>query len=266
MGKHSTRRRRRSIHPALNVQVKNALLMDLSHEVRMPLSAIVGYSEMLLEEAMEGGHHTLLPDLHKLHTASHRVLALLNDIATLANIAAGNTEVCCEVFEVQCLIDEAVTQSHACIHEHDNLLEIDIAGDMHVICSDFMKLKHCLQNILTYACMLTEHGTMTLRVRQEKHQEGAWLVFELRDTGIGFRKAPTDDVLHDVIQTDTTTARQYGGMGLGLAVSRRFCQLLGGELSIQSTVEAGTIYTMRLPALCPPAVTVGQEGEPEHAA
>ncbi len=262
MGKHHARRRQRRTKTAIMSQVKHALLMDVSHEVRMSLSAIVGYSEMLLEEATECGYANLVPDLHKVRIAGSRILTLLHDIAMLASIESGSIEVCYEAFPLQCLLDHVLSHCQPLLAEHDNLLELDVAPEITVVHNDFVKLQRCLHNMVAYACMHTEQSTIRLRIWQDSQPDGRWLVFDVQAPGISIHSEQQHDMLYNMAHTHTVMARKYSGAGFGLALSRRFCQMLGGEITLRSTVGAGTVYTMRLPAQG--TASALREGESDH--
>jgi CheY-like chemotaxis protein/nitrogen-specific signal transduction histidine kinase len=241
---------------------KSQFLASMSHELRTPLNAIIGYSEMLQEEVDEAGERAFLPDLEKIHAAGRHLLALINDILDLSKIEAGKMQLYLESFDVRALIDDVAKTVQPLIAKKGNGLVLDCPPGLGSMHSDATRVRQVLLNLLSNACKFTEGGTITLEARREAGGDagGEWLSVRVRDTGIGMSAEQLGRLFEAFSQADAATASRYGGTGLGLAISRRFCRMMGGEVSVESEVGAGSTFTVRLPVRAPepPASAAGQ--------
>jgi PAS domain S-box-containing protein len=228
---------------------KSQFLASMSHELRTPLNAIIGYSELLREVAAERSDAELGSDLEKIHTAGTHLLALINDILDLSKIEAGRMEMEIEPVEVETLLGEVVTTVEPLVARNGNRLVLETGPSVGVVQADHTRLRQVLLNLLSNASKFTKQGRITLRSIRE---DGA-VLFCVRDTGIGMTPEQAAKVFEAFQQADATTARQYGGTGLGLTISRRFCEMMGGTLTVASAPGEGSAFTVRLPAAPPVA-------------
>ena len=235
-------------------KAKSAFLANMSHELRTPLSAVIGYTELLEEEAGESGESGMLTDLGKIKSNAKHLLSLINDVLDLSKVEANKMEIFIETFEVASFARDAVATVDALVRTKTNTLTVDVGDDLGTMHSDAVKLRQCLFNLLSNACKFTENGRIVLRVRRETSPAGDWLVFAVEDTGIGMTPEQLRRLFQRFTQADETTTRKFGGTGLGLALSRAFSQLLGGDIEVTSTIGVGTCFTMRVPAVAPDAV------------
>ena len=148
-------------------------------------------------------------------------------------------------------VREAAATVETLIAKKDNRLVLDLGEDLGEARTDVTKLRQGLFNLLSNAAKFTQSGTITLAVRREPTPEGDWLAFAVRDTGIGMSPEQLARLFQRFSQADETTTRKFGGTGLGLALSRAFAQLLGGDITVESTEGQGTCFTLRLPARLP---------------
>ena len=234
-------------------KAKSGFLANMSHELRTPMNAILGYSEMLMEEAEDVGQDDFIPDLKKINQAGNHLLALINDVLDLSKIESGKMEAFAEVFDVSSLIDQAAGTAQPLVSKNNNQLKIERGEQLGSAHQDLTKLRQSLLNLLSNAAKFAHDGTITLRAQRKSHADGEWLTFSVSDTGIGIPADKLDHVFDEFGQADTSTTRNYGGTGLGLPISRRFCQLLGGNLTVRSSVGEGSTFTIRIPALLPGA-------------
>jgi signal transduction histidine kinase/CheY-like chemotaxis protein len=229
-------------------RTKSAFLANMSHELRTPLNAIIGYSEMLQEEAQDTGNEEAVPDLQKIHAAGKHLLALINDVLDLSKIEAGKMELFLETFEVRSLVDEVRATIHPLIERNGNVLEVDCPADVDGMYADVTRVRQVLFNLLSNASKFTEKGTVRLVVRREDDEAGDWVLFQVSDTGIGMTPKQLGKLFQAFSQADASTSRKYGGTGLGLVICRRFAQMMGGDVSVESTYGEGSTFTARLPA------------------
>jgi PAS domain S-box-containing protein len=229
-------------------RAKSTFLANMSHELRTPMNAIIGYSEMLAEDAGDEGHDEMVPDLEKINAAGKHLLALINDILDLSKIEAGRTELFLETFDLRQMLDEAVSTVMPLITKNENKLETDLTGDLGNVRVDLTKLRQALFNLLSNAAKFTEGGTITLGAAKEMRGDAEWLKLSVADSGIGIGADKLEAVFEEFSQADDSTTRDYGGTGLGLPISRRFCQMMGGDISVTSELGKGTIFTIEIPA------------------
>jgi signal transduction histidine kinase len=250
-------------------RAKSAFLANMSHELRTPLNAIIGYSEMLHELAEDVDQPEFRPDLNKIQTAGKHLLALINDILDLSKIEAGKMELHIEPFDIATLVHEVINTAQPLAVRRANTIVVDLAGNLGTMQADLTKVRQSLLNLLSNACKFTDGGVVALRVWAI--DDGAWMLagdhgeatsvpdsnaaframptifFAVTDTGIGLEPEQLEKLFQPFTQADTSTTRKYGGTGLGLAITRRFCQLMGGDVTVQSTMGQGSTFTIRLP-------------------
>ncbi len=228
-------------------RAKSIFLANMSHELRTPLSAVIGYSEMLEEEMEDLGEPHLIADLKKIESNARHLLSLINDVLDLSKIEANRMTSYAEDFDVATIAQEAVATVDSLVQRKANTLQLDLADGLGTMHSDVVKLRQCLFNLISNAAKFTEGGRITLRVTREHD----WLVFAIADTGIGMSEEQLGRLFQRFSQADDSTTRNFGGTGLGLALTRAFCSLLGGEVLVASKLGEGTTFTIRLPAVMP---------------
>ena len=232
-------------------QSKSAFLANMSHELRTPMNAILGYSEMLMEEAEDIGQEDLIPDLKKINQAGNHLLSLINDVLDLSKVESGKMEAFAEDIDISKLIDEVSDTAHPLMEKNNNTLSIERSGQLGRAHQDLTKLRQTLFNLLSNASKFTHDGTITLHAERTVEAGIDWLTLAVSDTGIGIPADKIDHIFEEFTQADNSTTRDYGGTGLGLAISRRFCELLGGGLSAASEPGKGSTFTIRVPAILP---------------
>ncbi len=228
-------------------RAKSQFLANMSHELRTPMNAIIGYSEMLTDEAEDLGFPQLIPDLGKIRLAGKQLLALINDILDLSKIEAGKVELHFESFDIREMIDEvsAITEPLAARNSNKLIVRLsDNASPMH---SDLTRVRQILFNLLSNACKFTESGTVELTVESDLPGDQDNVVFKVRDSGIGMTPDQVAHVFEAFAQADSSTTRKYGGTGLGLAITRKFCDMMGGDIAVESETGRGSTFTVRLP-------------------
>ena len=232
-------------------QAKSAFLANMSHELRTPMNAILGYSEMLMEEAEGLEQEDFIPDLKKINQAGTHLLALINDVLDLSKIESGKMEAFAESIDLDSLIDEISATAQPLMKKNSNRLSIERSQHLGSAHQDLTKLRQTLLNLLSNAAKFTHEGTITLHVNRTEQAGVEWLSFAVSDTGIGIAEDKIERVFEEFAQADDSTTRDYGGTGLGLAISQRFCKLLGGDLSVHSELGEGSTFTIRIPAILP---------------
>lgn len=238
-------RRRAAEHASA---VKSAFLASMSHELRTPLNAVIGYSQMLQEEAEADNRSTDLQDLQKIESAGKHLLELINSILEMSKIEAGKVEVQSGPFLVPELIGEVVELVRPMATKNGNQLETAIAPGVGAMTTDAVKLRQCLLNLLSNAAKFTHNGRITLRVERVFEEDRPFIRFDVVDTGPGIAPAELRQLFEPFHQLESTPIRGKGqGTGLGLAITRRLSRLLGGDTLVQSEPGAGSTFTLSLP-------------------
>ncbi len=228
-------------------QSKSQFLANMSHELRTPLNAILGYSEMLAEEAEEDENEGYVPDLQKIHAAGRHLLTLINDVLDLSKIEAGKMELYLESCSVAEMVDEVATTVRPLIEQNGNVLEVLCPGDVGEMHADATRIRQSLMNLLSNAGKFTEDGTITMAVTVEEAAHGDSLLFRVTDTGIGMTPAQVARLFQAFTQAEASTSRRFGGTGLGLTITRKFCRMMGGDVEVTSEEGKGSTFTIRLP-------------------
>ncbi len=230
-------------------QAKSTFLANMSHELRTPMNAIIGYSEMLQEEAEDLGQKEFIPDLQKIHGAGKHLLSLINGILDLSKVEAGKMELYLEEFNLAQLTHDIASTIQPLIAKNGNRLIAECPADTGKMRADLTKLRQTLFNLLSNASKFTENGTIRLEVtRCSGETTPATIVFRVTDSGIGITPEQMTRLFEAFSQADASTTRKYGGTGLGLAISREFCRLMGGDITVESEPGKGSIFTVTLPA------------------
>ena len=228
-------------------RLKSQFLANVSHELRTPLNAIMGYSEMLMEDAAEAGAEQTVADLEKINTSGKHLLDLINTLLDISKIEAGKMDIHLETFSVADMVKEVTAVIRPLAQKNSNRLEVQCDNETGSMNADLTKVRQILFNLLSNACRFTEHGTVAMQVVRESSGETDWLLFRVRDTGIGLTDEQIGRLFQEFAQAEASTARNYGGTGLGLALSRRLCRMMGGDIEVESKVGEGSVFTVRLP-------------------
>jgi signal transduction histidine kinase/CheY-like chemotaxis protein/flagellin-specific chaperone FliS len=228
-------------------KAKSQFLANMSHELRTPMNAVIGYSEMLEEEAEDQGLDDLIPDLQKIRSASRHLLKLINDVLDLSKIEADKIELYPELFTVDSLLNDVEATAKPLVDKNGNRFERKQLNDLGELFLDQTKMSQVVLNLLSNAAKFTRDGIV--RVTSERSTQGNtdWLTIKVSDTGIGMTEDQLERVFDPFSQADASTTREYGGTGLGLSISRKFCKLMGGSLTAESVIGTGSTFTLRLP-------------------
>ena len=227
---------------------KSKFLANMTHELRTPMNAIIGYTEMLLEETEEKNLPEIHSDLEKIGSSAKVLLQLINEILDLSKIEAGKMEVHLDSFKIQEVIEPAMHAIEPMLQKNKNTLNLQCDENLGYMVADMNRVRQTLINLLSNANKFTEKGEIFLEVTRIKKQDIPWIIFKVTDTGIGIAKDQLRSIFSEFTQADSKTNRKYGGTGLGLAISQRFCRMMGGSLTVSSELNKGSTFTVQLPA------------------
>jgi len=230
-------------------RAKSEFLANMSHELRTPLNAIIGYSEMLLEDAAAQGLDEFAPDLKKIKVASKHLLAVITDILDLSKIEAGKMQLHLEDFDLGSVIEGVVGTVEPLAAKNGNQLKVECGDNMGSMHADLTKIRQVLLNLLSNASKFTKGGMILLEVRRFVLENRDWIRFRVQDTGIGMTPDQLLRLWRPFSQADSGTTRKFGGTGLGLAISHQFCQMMGGDVHVESALGEGSIFTAEIPAV-----------------
>ena len=230
---------------------KTKFFANMSHELRTPLNAILGYGEMLYEDCEDLGYEDLLPDLKKITSAGSHLLSLINNILDLSKIEAGKMELFVTNFEIENMIDTIKDVSAPLASKNDNQFVINFDGAMGAMSQDETKLRQCLTNFLSNAFKFTKNGTVTLDIKSEEVNNVENINFSVTDTGAGMSPEGVAKVFEEYTQAERSTSANYGGTGLGLPISKKFAELMGGDVTVTSEEGVGSVFSIIVPRECP---------------
>ncbi len=228
-------------------QAKSTFLAKMSHELRTPMNAIIGYSEILMEDAEDDDNEAAVADLQKILAAARHLLGLINDVLDLSKIEAGRMDLFIEEQAVEGLVEQVRSTTAPLVAKRANAFLVEFEHEVGVIRTDATKLRQVLLNLISNAAKFTEQGTVTLRVWRDGTGDDGRVHFAVSDTGIGMTPEQCGRVFDAFSQADASTASKYGGTGLGLTISRQFARLMGGDIALTSTLGQGTTFTVSLP-------------------
>ena len=230
---------------------KTKFFANMSHELRTPLNAILGYGEMLYEDCEDLGYDDLLPDLKKITSSGSHLLSLINNILDLSKIEAGKMELFITSFEIENMIQTIKDVSEPLAAKNDNGFVINLDGAMGSMSQDETKLRQCLTNFLSNGFKFTKNGTVTLDVKSRLDGEIEFIDFAVIDTGAGMSAEGVAKVFEEYTQAERSTSANYGGTGLGLPISKKFAEMMGGDVVVTSEEGKGSVFTLSVPRECP---------------
>ncbi len=241
-------------------RAKSRFLANMSHELRTPLTTIIGYADLIAIAAQHGEFDRVQDDITRVRNAGKHLLAIINDLLDLSKIEAGRMHINVTPFSVRALAEDVVASMQAFAHNRNNTLRLEIDPDVGLMHSDDVRMRQVLYNLVHNACKFTEHGSIAVTITRTiptpttaANSQAASITFTVSDTGIGMTDEQMARLFTEFTQADPTTTRKYGGTGLGLALSRRLIQLLGGDITVTSEPGLGSVFVVTLPEHLTPA-------------
>jgi PAS domain S-box-containing protein len=226
---------------------KSAFLANMSHELRTPMNAIIGYTEMLAEDAEDDGLEEMASDLGKIESSAKHLLSLINDVLDLSKIEAGRMELYCEEFDLIELLRGIEDTVQTLVDRNSNELIVDLPSSDLTVYADSTKIRQCMLNLLSNACKFTSEGRIILSVSPIRIAGTEYVDIAVADSGIGVPEDKLATLFEEFTQADASTTKNFGGTGLGLAISKRFCEMMGGTIEVESEIGVGTTFTARIP-------------------
>ena len=229
-------------------RAKSTFLANMSHELRTPLNAILGYSEFLEEELTDLGEEDLNKDLQKIQTAGKNLLDIVNNILDISKLETGEIDLNIETFPIIPFIEEIVATSKLLVSQNNNQLKVEYSPDIGNMYGDLTKVRQCLLNLLSNAAKFTKEGIIIFEIKRENFEDQDWIYFQIKDTGIGIAPEQQNQLFSAFNQVDSSATRKFDGAGLGLAIAKQYCQIMGGNITLESELKKGSTFCLKLPA------------------
>ncbi|MDR0868589.1 MAG: response regulator [Planctomycetota bacterium] len=229
---------------AAAAQAKTDFLANVSHEMRTPLNAIIGLSELTLDE--ESGADAR-ENLERINSSGMMLLGLVNDILDISKIEAGKLKLVPVAYDTPSLINDTVMLNLVRLGSRPITFNLDIDATLPaVLIGDELRVKQIFNNLLSNAFKYTENGKVDWRLTCENDGENVWLVSTVRDTGIGIREKEQGDLFTKYMQADTKRNREIEGTGLGLPIVKNMVEMMDGSIAVESEYGKGSAFTIRL--------------------
>ncbi|MFN0185263.1 MAG: ATP-binding protein, partial [Aquabacterium sp.] len=229
---------------------KSEFLANMSHELRTPLNAIIGFSEVLTEQMFGEVNDKQMEYLLDIHSSGQHLLTLINDVLDLSKIEAGRMELDLSCFDLGLLLDHSAMLVRERAQRHGLALDVEVGPGLDEWVADARKVKQAVVNLLSNAVKFTPNGgRVTVRARRldDLGEQGGWVEVQVSDTGIGIKPEDQALVFEEFRQASGDVLRKSEGTGLGLALVRRFVELHGGMVRLDSTPGQGSTFTITLP-------------------
>jgi signal transduction histidine kinase len=228
-------------------------LTNISHELHTPLNAIIGYSDILGEEARELGREDFVLDLQLIKSAGKQLQAVISDILALTKIETGQMDLDLTTFDIAKMLQEVLTTVQLTVSKNGNTLTVNCHNNIGAMRADMVKVQQILFNLLSNAAKFTQQGQLNLTVERRPTEANnpipSEIVFRVTDSGIGISPEQTQLLFKAFTQVDGSTTRKYGGVGLGLTICQHFCRMMGGKITFESEFGHGSTFTVSLPTL-----------------
>jgi signal transduction histidine kinase len=232
-------------------RTKSQFLAMVSHELRTPLTTIIGYSEMLLEQAASDNLPQYADDLTQVHTSANHLLTLINDILDLSKIEANKIELARDPFDPAAVIRDLMVSVDPLAKKNNNAISLDCPPDLGPAVGDATRVRQCVLNLIANACKFTTGGQVKVSAYRTSAEGLEWIRVEVADTGIGMSPDQMDRLFQPFTQVDSSAGRKHGGTGLGLAISMRLAQAMGGRILVESQLGKGSVFTLVVRAMLP---------------
>lgn len=229
-------------------RAKSVFLAKMSHQLRTPLNAVIGYSEILLEDAVSEANDEQQKDLKRIHNAGKHLLSLVADVLDLSKIDGQNVDLAIQSFDLKSFVEDVAETCRSLIANNGNEFKIECDPALGTITSDPTRLRQAILNLLSNAGKFTRRGKVVLAANRFARDDQDWIEIAVRDTGIGIKTENLQRLFTDFNQAEASTQRQYGGTGLGLAVSQALCGAMNGRIRVESEYGKGSCFTIEIPA------------------
>jgi len=228
-------------------EAKSQFLANISHELRTPLNAIIGYSEMISDDVADGVTDRIKEDSDRINSAGKHLLIIINDILDISKIEAGKMDLNIEEFNINNMVSEIVATSKPLSNKNGNTLIIKFNNKIETIYSDLTRTRQILLNLISNAIKFTKDGEIIISVNDSTINEQESIEFVVQDAGIGLDEKYISKIFSPFNQADLSSSKKYEGTGLGLTISKLFCELMNGTISVKSKLGQGSRFLVNIP-------------------
>ena len=231
------------------MKLQEVFLSNVAHDLRTPLTIVIGYSEDMLRRARKKGQDAFIPDLSLIVNKGKDLLELINDLLNLSKaMNEKGVELDLKRFEVAPMIRTRMEGIGAISQKLGNTIELRLAPNLGAMFADESKVWRILMNLLTNACKFTRAGTITLDAERLAKESGDRMLFRISDTGMGMAPEQTAKLFDRFAQVHSSSGKMQAGVGLGLSICLLYCKAMGGVIKVESEVGRGTLFEVDLPA------------------
>ena len=226
---------------------KSRFMANISHELRTPLNVIIGYSELLAQDAEDMGEKTLYEDLYKIQTAGDNLLNIIRDVLDISEIESNKLRFNHESIDLVDMIDELLPHLYKMAAENNNQFKLLYEYNRLIMKTDKNKIRQILLNLLNNAFKFTQNGLVTLKIQRFHKAYHEWVSISIIDTGIGIAATAQEKIFEPFTQADDSSTREYGGCGLGLVLVKQYVERMQGQIHLDSQINVGSVFRIELP-------------------
>lgn len=234
--------------PHQTIETQSVFLNNIGHELRTPLSVILGYAEIIEQDAQQAENASIAALAQKIKLYTKHLGAIVNDLLYMTEIQSGEVKFLLEAFTIDNVVEQAIKQVQPYLDANENELLLIMPPDAGMLMADRDKVRIILVNLLSNAAKFTQNGSVTFSAYRQVIGGDEWVVFQVSDTGIGIAPALQETIFQPFQQVDGSFTRQHSGLGLGLAINRHYCEMMGGTMTVESEPGRGSTFTVTLPA------------------
>ena len=228
---------------------KSEFLANMSHELRSPLNAIIGFSELILEEHNNLEEDEVLLDVERIHSSARYLLVIINDILDLSKIEAGKTELMLDNFSLTDLLMDIKSMVQPMIDKNANHFILDHDNNLYNVLWDELKVRQIIINLISNSAKFTKNGKIILEVKNYIEKNEKYILMKVVDTGIGMSPGEIKNIFSPFIQTKSSSFVDQKGTGLGLSITKKYCEMMNGTVSCESVLDKGTTFTIKIPII-----------------
>ncbi len=228
-------------------EAKSLFLSKVSHELRTPLNAIIGYTEIIYDELREGNRRIDIQDVDKVRISALHLLSIITDLLDITRLEKGTACIVKSTFSISQLIGDVMSRAQPLAAKNGNRLQVRNHLGHDRVETDKVRLQDALEHVLDNACKYTSEGIVTIDIEQHGDGDNTMLDFHVIDNGMGISPEQRERIFNVFVQGDDSTTRRFDGLGLGLAKSRGYCRLMGGDITLSTEQGKGSEFIISVP-------------------